>query len=82
VLGRNANGRGVLYLYGPYRRAGISTAPSNEAFDQSLRARDPAWGLRDLESVVEEAKARDFRLEDVVEMPANNLSVVLRHGLP
>ena len=69
---------GVLYLYGPYRRGGAHTAPSNAAFDESLRARDPAWGIRDLEAVVEEAATRGFTLEDVVEMPANNLSVVLR----
>lgn len=69
---------GLLYLYGPYRRAGAHTAPSNAAFDASLRARDPAWGIRDLETVVEEGAARGFALEDVVEMPANNLSVVLR----
>lgn len=76
----SAAGGGILYLYGPYRRAGAHTAPSNAAFDESLRARDPAWGIRDLETVVEEAVARGFTLEDVVEMPANNLSVVLRHG--
>jgi hypothetical protein len=71
-----AGGGGLLY--GPYRRAGAHTAPSNAAFDASLRARDPAWGIRDLETVVEEGAARGFTLEDVVEMPANNLSVVLR----
>ena len=67
-----------LYLYGPYRRAGVETAPSNEAFDASLRARDPEWGLRELEDVVGEAEAQGFRLETVVPMPANNISVVLR----
>jgi SAM-dependent methyltransferase len=69
---------GPLYLYGPYRRAGITTAASNEAFDQSLKARDPEWGLRHLEEVTAEAKRRGFRLDRIVEMPANNLSVVLR----
>ncbi len=69
---------GVLFLYGPYRRFGRHTAPSNVAFDASLRARDPAWGVRDLETVVELAGSAGFRLEDVVEMPANNLSAVLR----
>jgi SAM-dependent methyltransferase len=67
-----------LYLYGPYRQAGVETAPSNEAFDESLKARDPSWGLRDLEAVVAEAEANGFRLERTVAMPANNLSVVLR----
>ena len=68
----------LLYLYGPYRQAGVETAPSNEAFDESLRARDPEWGLRNLEDVVAEAGANGFRLDRIVAMPANNLSVVLR----
>jgi SAM-dependent methyltransferase len=67
-----------LYLYGAYRRTGVETAPSNEAFDAGLRARDPAWGLRKLEDVVAEAEKRGLCLEAVTEMPANNLSVVLR----
>ena len=67
-----------LYLYGPYSRVGVPTAPSNEAFDQSLKARDPRWGLRELEEVTALAHERGFALERVVEMPANNLSVVLR----
>ncbi len=74
------SGGGLLYLYGPYRRGRAHTAPSNAAFDESLRARDPAWGIRDLEIVVDEAVTRGFTLEDVVEMPANNLSIVLRQG--
>ncbi|HEX4738839.1 MAG TPA: DUF938 domain-containing protein [Allosphingosinicella sp.] len=67
-----------LILYGPYRRAGVPTAPSNEAFDQSLRTRNPDWGLRNLEDVASEAAQRGFALERVVEMPANNLTVVFR----
>src|SRR4051812_26976071 len=47
---------GVLVTYGPYRRGGRHTAPSNEAFDASLRARDPRWGVRDLEDVTSAAK--------------------------
>nr|WP_228576919.1 DUF938 domain-containing protein [Halomonas sp.] len=69
---------GVLYLYGPYRRDGRHTAPSNEAFDADLKARDPRWGVRDLEQVVSEARKHGFMLEQAIEMPANNLSVVLR----
>ena len=69
-----------LYLYGAYRRAGIETAPSNEAFDANLKARDPDWGLRDLEAVADEAARHGFALENVVEMPANNLSVIFRKG--
>ncbi|MGQ0660162.1 DUF938 domain-containing protein [Sphingosinicella sp.] len=67
-----------LYLYGAYRQAGVETAPSNEAFDADLRARNPEWGVRDLEAVVAEAEGRGFRLERVAPMPANNLSLVFR----
>lgn len=67
---------GPLYLYGPYRRAGLATAPSNEAFDRDLRQRDPAWGLRELEAVAALADAAGFSGPAVTEMPANNLSVV------
>lgn len=69
---------GVLYLYGPYRRGGEHTAPSNAEFDASLKARNPAWGVRNLEDVVDLARAHGFDCAEVVEMPANNLSVVLR----
>lgn len=71
--------RGVLYLYGPYRRDGRHTAESNAAFDADLKARDPRWGVRDLERVVAEAHPYGFMLEQAIEMPANNLSVVLRY---
>ncbi len=69
---------GPLYLYGPYRREGFETAPSNEAFDASLRARDARWGLRTLEQVRENAQLQGLQLESVTEMPANNLSIVFR----
>lgn len=67
-----------LYLYGPFREAGRPFAPSNAAFDESLRARDPAWGVRDLEAVAALAAAAGLRLEERIEMPANNLSLVFR----
>ncbi|WP_082716365.1 MULTISPECIES: DUF938 domain-containing protein [Burkholderia] len=69
---------GVLYLYGPYRRGGAHTAESNAQFDAQLRSRDPAWGVRDLETVAELGRAADLALDEIVEMPANNLSVVFR----
>jgi SAM-dependent methyltransferase len=69
---------GVLFLYGPYRRFGGHTAPSNAAFDAQLRAQDPEWGVRDLEAVVELAGAEGLELTEVVEMPANNFGVVFR----
>ncbi|MBX9642297.1 MAG: DUF938 domain-containing protein, partial [Mycobacteriaceae bacterium] len=65
-----------LILYGPYRRAGVPTAESNEAFDLSLKSRDARWGLRDVEAVT--AAAAGFGLESVIEMPANNLILVYR----
>lgn len=65
-----------LFLYGPYRRAGHPTHPSNEAFDASLKMRDPRWGLRDLDDVV--TAADRFVLDRVVEMSANNFSIILR----
>ena len=69
---------GLLYLYGPYRRGGRHTAPSNEAFDTDLKRRDPAWGVRDLEAVAALAGEQGFDAPEVVEMPANNLSVLFR----
>ncbi len=76
--GRRLAAGAPLILYGPYRRAGVPTAPSNEAFDRSLKSRDPQWGLRELEVVAAEAALSGLRLDRVVEMPANNLTVVFR----
>ena len=67
-----------LYLYGAYRQAGIATAPSNLAFDASLRAADPEWGVRELDDVVAAAGKHGLGLDAVVPMPANNLSVIFR----
>lgn len=69
---------GVLYLYGPYKRDGQHTAPSNAAFDTQLRTSDPRWGIRDLADVEALAQPMGLTLAEVVEMPANNLSVVFR----
>ena len=71
---------GPLVLYGPYRRGGMHTAPSNAAFDADLRTRNPAWGVRDLEAVETAALAAGFTLAEVVEMPANNLTVLFRRS--
>ena len=67
-----------LILYGPYRRAEVPTAASNEAFDASLRSRNSEWGLRDLADVRAEAERQELAFERVWEMPANNLTVVFR----
>jgi hypothetical protein len=76
--GRLLDAGSPLILYGPYRRAGVETAPSNEAFDRSLQSRNPLWGLRDVDDVVAEALRNGLALERVVEMPANNLILVFR----
>lgn len=76
--GRVLPPEGVLYLYGPYKLNGQHTAPSNAAFDQSLRSQNPLWGIRDLEAVMEAAQAQGFSQPQIIEMPANNLSVVFR----
>ncbi len=69
-----------LYLYGPYRFDGAFHAESNAAFDASLRARDPRWGVRDLDEVTRAAEAAGFTRASVVAMPANNHSIVFRRG--
>ncbi len=72
--------QGVLVTYGPYTRAGMHTAPSNESFDAALRLRNVNWGLRDIDDVSEAATVNGFTLDDVVEMPANNFTLVFRAG--
>ena len=67
-----------LILYGPYREADVETAPSNLSFDQSLKARDPRWGLRQLADVDALAAQNGFARTRRVEMPANNLMLVYR----
>jgi len=69
---------GVLVLYGPFRREGRHTAPSNEAFDRHLRSGNPDWGVRDLEAVTEVASCNGRALRDMIAMPANNLCIVFR----
>ena len=68
---------GVLFLYGPFRIAGELLAPSNVAFDASLRSRDPAWGVRELDEVTALASRGGLTREAVIAMPANNHSIVL-----
>lgn len=74
--GRLLPAAGVLFLYGPYKRNGRHTAPSNEAFDASLRGRNSAWGIRNLEDLVGLGTQANLALREVVDMPANNLSLV------
>lgn len=77
--GRVLEPGGLLFLYGPFKREGRHTAPSNAAFDRDfLKARNPAWGVRDLEAVAALAQASGFGAAQPHEMPANNLSVLWR----
>ena len=67
---------GIVFLYGPYKSGGKHTAPSNQAFEAWLKDRDPSFGVRDLGEVEREAVRCGLLLREIVEMPANNLSVV------
>lgn len=72
---------GLLYLYGPFCVAGAHTAESNAAFHADLRARNPAWGVRDVEAVSAVARAQGLNLAERIPMPANNVSLIYRKGL-
>jgi hypothetical protein len=67
---------GLLVLYGPFRVGGQHTAPSNQAFDDTLRQRDVRFGVRDLEAVTAAAQPHGFTLQERIEMPANNQVLV------
>ena len=72
---------GILFLYGPYRRHGSHTAPSNESFDRQLRQKNSAWGVRDLESLEKLGQSVGLFLDEVVEMPTNNFGLIFRRHL-
>ncbi|MDO8877086.1 MAG: DUF938 domain-containing protein [Pseudolabrys sp.] len=76
--GRLLPAGGLLILYGPYKRDGVHTAPSNAAFDASLRACNPDWGVRDLAEMTALAQANGLKLANIIEMPANNLALALK----
>ncbi|VAX06212.1 SAM-dependent methyltransferases [hydrothermal vent metagenome] len=69
---------GILYLYGPYKRDHLHTAPSNELFDIKLRDQNPDWGIRDLNDVKELAQEKGLEFVKTIEMPANNLSIIFK----
>ena len=71
---------GRLFLYGPFRRDGAHNAPSNAAFDESLRRRDPAWGVRDTADLKKLADANKLRFVELVEMPSNNAILIFERG--
>ena len=70
---RHLAATGTLVVYGPFVVPGVATAPSNEAFDADLRARNPLWGLRSLDEVQAQAELAGLQLQQYVAMPANNL---------
>ena len=74
--GRYLQPGGLIFLYGPFKRGGQHTAPSNAAFDSSLREGNPEWGVRELEAVQELATKAGLSLREIAEMPVNNLTVV------
>lgn len=76
--GRILQDDGVLFLYGPYKREGKHTAPSNAAFDESLKARNSSWGIRDIEAVLRVAEQQGFHSPRIFPMPANNFSLVFQ----
>lgn len=76
--GRLLPSGGLLYLYGPFRQQNRPTAPSNEEFDRNLKSRNSQWGLRLVEDVAQEASFHALHLDQIIEMPANNLSLLFR----
>lgn len=82
AAGRLLSPDGRLILYGPYARDGVHTSSNNAAFDVSLKARDPSWGVRDTRDVARSAGANGLAIIETVEMPANNLCLILARGGP
>lgn len=76
--GRLLKPAGMLYLYGPFRRNGEHTSESNVRFEEWLKGLSPEYGVRDLGDVESEASIHRLALEEVIEMPANNFSVIFR----
>ena len=74
VLSQNS----ALYFYGPFSINGVHTSPGNADFDETLKGRNPEFGVRDTSDVTALANKHGFDLERTIEMPANNLSVIYR----
>jgi hypothetical protein len=74
--GRILQTGGMLYLYGPFKQMGVEFGSGNDDFDQSLRAKNPEWGVRSLESVAEIAAEEGLILRKTIPMPSDNLSVI------
>ena len=78
--GRLLRSGGLLFLYGPFMRDGVHNAPSNAAFDASLKASNPSWGLRDIAELERVGESSGLSLHETIEMPANNMSLVFSNG--
>ncbi|MDZ8034451.1 DUF938 domain-containing protein [Nostoc sp. DedSLP04] len=78
--GRILKAGGILYLYGPFKQGGEHIAASNAAFDEYLRTENPEWGVRNLDDVIAVARAQNLILQQIYQMPANNLSVVFQRS--
>jgi SAM-dependent methyltransferase len=78
--GRLLRDGGLLFLYGPFMRNGVHNAPSNAAFDESLKSRNASWGVRDIADLERVAVASGLHLREMIEMPANNMSLVFLRG--
>ncbi|MEE8444990.1 MAG: DUF938 domain-containing protein [Alphaproteobacteria bacterium] len=76
--GRHLAAGGLLILYGPFQRGGRHTAPSNAEFDANLKRQNPEWGVRELERVAEAARTNGLELSEIIDMPANNLTLIFR----
>jgi hypothetical protein len=77
---RHLQPQGRLFLYGPFRRDGVHNAPSNAAFDATLRRDNPEWGVRDTADLRKAAEANGLRLTEIVEMPSNNAILMFRRA--
>ncbi len=71
---------GAVVVYGCFSRSGDFVSESNWSFDRSLKARNPAWGVRDTDAVSGEAENVGLRLQRIVPMPANNTVLILRRA--
>ena len=78
--GRLLGAGGLLVIYGPFMRDGVHSAPSNAAFDESLKALNPSWGVRDIADFERVGGASRLRLRETIEMPANNRLLVFSNG--
>jgi hypothetical protein len=67
---------GIVFLYGPYKRGGAHTAPSNEVFEGWLKGLDSRYGVRDLADVTAVAENNGFAMRETIAMPANNFVVI------